>query len=319
METIHIAACFDHGYVMPTGVMMYSVCANNPDVNIVFHLIIDESVQDDDRKDLSAVASGFCGKTIAFYSIKSLLSTSFPLIREEWLTRSTYYRLYLSEILPASLDKVLYLDGDCIVRHSLRQLWETNLSGYAVGGVFDSSESDIEYYNRLKYPPVLGYFNAGVLLVNLDYWRCHDVSGMFFEFIKSCPDRIIYEDQDVMNYVFREKKQFVDVKYNLQTAFLRISGRWDYWKYEDELKAAIVDPTIVHFTEENKPWLAYSHCRHPYIDIFYKYQDQTKWKGMRYEKRSFKQKMKNYVGDYLRHIGYLKPIKSPYITVSPID
>ena len=48
---IHIVACLDHGFVMPTGVMMYSVCVNNPDVDINFHLIVDESVTADDRND----------------------------------------------------------------------------------------------------------------------------------------------------------------------------------------------------------------------------------------------------------------------------
>ena len=39
-----IVASTDKWYVMPTGVMMYSVCVNNPDVEIVFHVIHDDSV-----------------------------------------------------------------------------------------------------------------------------------------------------------------------------------------------------------------------------------------------------------------------------------
>ena len=37
-EKIDLVACLDGGYVMPTGVMKYSVCANKPDSVIDFHL-----------------------------------------------------------------------------------------------------------------------------------------------------------------------------------------------------------------------------------------------------------------------------------------
>ena len=37
-EKIDLVVCLDGGYVMPTGMMIYSVCANNPDSDIDFHL-----------------------------------------------------------------------------------------------------------------------------------------------------------------------------------------------------------------------------------------------------------------------------------------
>lgn len=43
-ERIDIVACAHKWYVMPTGVMMLSVCMNNPDVDIVFHIVTDVSV-----------------------------------------------------------------------------------------------------------------------------------------------------------------------------------------------------------------------------------------------------------------------------------
>ena len=42
-----IVACTDNRFVMPTGVMIQSVCVNNPDVDIVFHIIVDDSVTTD--------------------------------------------------------------------------------------------------------------------------------------------------------------------------------------------------------------------------------------------------------------------------------
>ena len=64
---IDIAACTDRNFVMPTGVMMQSVCVNNPDVDIVFHIIVDGDVTDDDKRDLRDITVPFEGKSIVFY------------------------------------------------------------------------------------------------------------------------------------------------------------------------------------------------------------------------------------------------------------
>lgn len=316
---MHIVACLDSGFVMPTGVMMYSVCANNLEVNIDFHLVVDESVTDSDKNDLVNTVCQFKDTCINFYDISSRLSAVFPLYKDEWLTRSTYYRLFLTEILPKSIDKVLYLDGDCIVRKSLIPLWNTDLSENAVGAVFDGAEGNIEYYNRLRYPPQLGYFNAGVLLINLSFWRYHNVLKLFIDYIESHSERIKCEDQDVMNVVFQRKKVFVPAKYNVQTFFLRRVTVWDYWKHESEINEAISDPVIVHYTTKDKPWIAYSHHPNPFSGSFYKYQDQTKWKGVRYETRNMKRRFKNFIGDSLRYMRILSPLRSIYIDVLPVD
>lgn len=319
---MNIVACFDHGFVMPTGVMIYSVCVNNLDVDIDFHLVVDESVTEDDRNDITETVAQFKGKRALFYDIRSRKCLAFPIYNDKnnlRITRATYYRLFLTEILPETLDKVLYLDGDCVCRHSLLPLWETDVSNDAVGVVFDESEGNIEYYNRLKYPFELGYFNAGVLLVNLDYWRKQNVLKTFVDFIAYHSDRIRWEDQDVMNVVFQDKKLYVPAKYNFQSGFLRKNAKWDYWKYENELNEAKVDPVIVHFSTKEKPWFTYTRHPHPFSSTFYKYQNQTKWRGIRLEKRTIKRRLWNFIANCLRKYGFIPPLKSRYIDILPID
>lgn len=41
---MELVMCTDKNYVMPCGVMLYSICQNNQDVDITFHIVIDESV-----------------------------------------------------------------------------------------------------------------------------------------------------------------------------------------------------------------------------------------------------------------------------------
>lgn len=315
-----IVACSDKWFVMPTGVMMYSVCVNNPDVDIMFHVIHDDSVTNKDQRDLEETVAGFNGKSITFYHVDVKKIPCFPNVTTR-ITQATYYRLMLSEILPKTIGKVLYLDGDIIVRHSLLPLWNTNLKDYAVGAVLDGSVGYLEYYHRLNIPLQLGYFNAGVLLVNLEYCREQNVVKDFFRILQEYADKLKYHDQDVLNVAFSDNKVLLPIKYNLMHGFLEKQPYHDYKQYENEVEQARKDPVIVHFSAA-KPWVGYlRQPKHPFANTFFKYQNQTKWKGVKIDRRPFKLRVINFVADTLRKYGLKSqlPPLCEYIEIAPID
>lgn len=317
-EKIQIAVCLDKGFIMPTGVMLYSVCVNNQDVDIDFHVLIDESVTGKALQDLKDTVSAFPGKRVLLYAVKSISAFNFPLFNED-LTGATYYRLFLSDILPPTINKVLYLDGDIVVRHSLLSLWHTDLAGCAVGAALDIDAGDLGRYYRLRYPMRKGYFNAGVLLVNLKYWRENNLVTEFVGYLNNYPERIKAADQDVLNVVLQDVKRSIPVIYNLQTGFLKKVPGWDYWEYEFEVNTGLMDPVIVHFSENHKPWYINLRHPHPYRDTFLKYQCQTKWKNCCHDPRSLYIKIRNYTGDVLRRIGLKEQIVSLFRDFTPID
>ena len=322
-EIIEIVACTDKLFVMPAGVMMYSVCVNNPDVHIVFHVIHDDSVTSEDRRDLEETVTVFEGKSIAFYHVDVTKFPCFPNITTEIaITQAAYYRLMLSEILPKTIRKVLYMDGDIIVRHSLLPLWNIDLKEHSVGVVTDGLEGNLEHYRRLNYSPQLGYFNSGVLLVNLEYWRKHDVVRTFMSYLQEHAGTLKYHDQDILNAIFSDNKILLPIKYNLTTGFLWKLPQYDYKKYEKGVDEALRDPVIVHFAEY-KPWIRLRKNKiHPFASTFYKYQSQTKWKGVKIDKRSYKLRAINFVADMLRKYGLksqLPPSIWDYIDIDPID
>ena len=326
---IEIAACTDRWFVMPTGVMMVSVCENNPETDVVFHIIVDDNVSAEDQQDIKDIAASYVGKSVVFYKAnEAMQKESFPkgIIRPD-ITKTAYYRLYLAELLPREIDKVLYMDGDVIVRHSLLPLWNTDFGENAVAAVTDCSSGCIEFYNRLHYPFELGYFNSGVLLVNLRYWREHQVLNDFVSYMENHADSINFWDQDVLNVVFRDKKVLIPLKYNLQHPFLfEKTDAYDYWKLEQEVLEAREDPCIVHFTARWKPWRIYHRgWVHPFSSTWDKYQNKSKWKGIKYDYRTKSQRIKRYAGNILRRFGLLPPlIQNSYFptiapTIAPID
>lgn len=318
-EKIDITVCLDGGFVVPTGVMMYSICENNPDVDISFHLVIDNSVTLENKKDLSDNLSVFGDQVnIEFYAVDVCVRLPSTAIRQG-LTNATYYRLFLANILPDNIDKVLYLDGDVIVRHSLLPLWNTDMANYAIAAASDSIGSDNDYGNRLVYPSEAGYFNAGVLLINLKYWRENNVYQKITDMIKGSNLIFRFHDQDVLNHLFWKEKKCLSIKYNLNGGFLSRSFSCNNTNDEKEIIEARRDPVIVHFTGFFKPWEKYIRDMHPYSSTFYKYQDMTKWKNVRVDNRPFIIRIKNYLSDILRRLGIMSSMEPYYLIVEPID
>lgn len=311
-----IVVCINSDFYMPTGVMTYSVCVNNPDADITFHIICDESVTAVQKEDLAETICSFSGKKVIFYSIDSQVVSNFPALSNLVPPTATYYRLFLTRILPESLDKVLYLDGDIVVRKSLLPLWDTDLTNYAIAAVSDKPSERPEMFSRLQYSPDLGYVNAGVLLINLHFWRENDVMASFVEYIQGHSDILIYQDQDVLNYIFRDKKFLLPLEYNFQQDILQ---KYCYHRYEDEIRSAIKDPVIIHYSGFVKPWSAYIREPNPLNGTFYMYQNQTKWKRCRVDRRSPVLKIKNCLADIMRGLGIKAPLPKFYVDLPAID
>lgn len=298
-----ILACTDKNYIMPCGVMMRSVCENNQKEHITFHLIIDKSVDDKCKNKLQQCLVG--NTSIQFYHFDNSILTKYTIGNEHHLTIATYYRLFICNLLPQNINRIIYLDCDLVVRHSLNKLWKTDLTNKALGAVTDMSEAVTERYSRLNYSQSLGYFNAGVLLINLEYWREHNLQDVFWNYMKENIDKLKQHDQDVLNYTCRDCKVNLPFIYNSQDGFGYNRAYFDVKKYAQELPQALTAPVILHFTG-NKPWE--KECDHPYKNEFFKYQNLTPWKGMPLIAAKVPLTKKQKFVRFLRALGIIKPI-----------
>lgn len=318
-EKINITVCLDKGFIMPTGVMMYSICSNNQDVDIAFYVVIDDSVTRKDKYNLKDNLKRFENHvTIDFYLVKEICAKLPSTANRQGLSNATYFRLFLADFLPCDIDKVLYLDGDIIVRHSLLSLWNTDLTNYAIAAVSDTFYGDVDYDKRLGYPLDAGYFNAGVLLINLKYWRENNMTQRFINYIEGRYSNLTFHDQDILNGMFWNKKIRLPIKYNLHSGFLCK----DFFVEKgivQEVKEAEKDPVIVHYSGYFRPWESYVRSPHPYNSSFYKYQRMTMWKNCRIDSRAPQLKFKNFIADSLRKLKLLHPICNPYNSVPQVD
>lgn len=131
---------------------------------------------------------------------------------------------------------------------------------------------------RLHYSEKYSYFNAGVLLVNLDYWRQHDIEKEITEYISDYPERLLYNDQDVLNAVLYTRRLFIPFRWNMQDGFFRKKRKLRPGSIP-ALEAEMPEAAIVHFTGGKKPW--HDKSVHPYKKEYLKYLDLTQWSGER--------------------------------------
>lgn len=312
---MEIGCSTDAKFIMPLGVMLTSLILNNPDEELNIHVIIDETVSTEDKEALKQTVEAKDGnRHVFFYLFKDELMSDFPQIGEvsKWISKATYYRLCITDIFPKTINKLLYLDADIIVRHSLKALWNTDIADVAVAGVMDQCEKNIGVYNRLQYDSDLGSFNAGVLLMNLRLWRENNLRERFLNFIKEYPERIKFHDQDVLNYVLCHSKIALPLKYNVQAMFYaKIKNmQIDYWKNREELEQAIADPFILHFSTHDKPWL--EGCHHPLRQEWLRYKQLSNWNNFPlWHRPKQKKTLRNHIGDALRALHLRKSLPVP--------
>lgn len=272
---MNILICPSHNYIMPYGIMLESLFANNGGEDIHIYAIIDEDVIVDDKIIIDDIVRKY-NAMIDYVFFPNSDNIQLPDMSCDRLTRATFFRLFSVSLLPREVTKILYLDGDIIVMDNLRGLWETDIENVAVAGIMDQWENNT-WYNRLHYSSKLGYINSGVLLINLKYWREHQVESRFISFVENHPERIKQHDQDIINYVLREEKLLLPLRYNVQNAhyYKPEYSMLDYWSMESEILDAQKHPVILHFAGAIKPWNF--ECKHPRVKDFDYYKRKTIW------------------------------------------
>ena len=302
---MNVAICLDHNFLMPYGVTLQSLCENNREDVVNVYVVTDDTFNNEDEKIfIDIVKRQNRDNTITVIRVSDMQIKVFSKHATNRYPKQVFYRLLLSDLLPMSVDRVLYLDGDVIVRTSLIDLWNTNLEGKSLGAVPDALSGTLAYYNRLKIPITKGYVNSGVLLINLKYWREYDYAEKFVEFVQRHPESIVLLDQDIINYVAQDSKTFVPMKYNLQTQFLyKLQYQWfSIYQFRDEFVEARISPAIIHYAG-CRPWE--EDCKHPYKDEFFKYRAHTIWANEPLQKvhTSLKFKVKEFLRWALTPVG----------------
>lgn len=166
-----------------------------------------------------------------------------------------YYRLLAHQMLPQDLHKILYLDADILCINDLSPLYNIALGNNLFASAIHASltnTTDVINKIRLQNFGADGYYNSGVLLMNLDLMRQEVDANQIFNYIRR--HILLLPDQDVLNALYSERiKTIPDQLYNFDTRNGKIYetislGEWD-------LDWVIKNTVILHYCGREKPWL----------------------------------------------------------------
>lgn len=294
---IHVVFNLDDTYAPHCAATIASICENHVgSTSIHFHLLCLNLTEASKRLLILFVKE--CKYQLSFYDVDADLVTHLPnLTAHHHVTAATYLRLFLPKYLPKEIVKVVYLDCDVIVREDIEKLWNENVEGFALAAIEDVPI--FEHNDRLGLQKDASYFNAGVLVVNLEYWRRHQASARFMECLRTEKTKIKFHDQDVLNIVLVEEKKIISPEWNIMDILFAEPRRIPAG-YMQQTKGFLKSPAIIHFAGGLKPWDCKLH--NPFQKDYFYYLDLTPWRGMRPSFRTMVQK-RGYLKAFINRMG----------------
>ena len=163
------------------------------------------------------------------------------------LNESTY-RLLAQEMLPESVEQVLYLDVDMIVMGSLEEFYNQDFDGKLLVACNRHGPGAVgaERLAQLTLPPDTTYFNAGTLLYDLAGQRREIDPSILYEYPVLFYQQLKYGDQDVLNAVFYGLTKFADY---------RVYNCFDYdITRQRQVEQVRRSCKVFHYNGKGKPW-----------------------------------------------------------------
>ncbi len=275
MTEMYIVLASDQNYAQHAGVVMASLLENATNRKSLTIHFLDHGVSPASLLKLQDIVAKYQAKFIV-HDMKN--QTFNDLAVGQHISRATYCRLAIGDILSSEVDKAIYLDTDIIIRHDIEELWNTDISNYYAGAVLDIGigKKKLTVMPKIDMLPTDPYFNAGILLINLVKWRKDHIGEKVISYLKERKDLPFY-DQDGLNAVLQGKWISIHPKWNVYKGIFHKYYRFKRMEIlTNEFIEAAQDPYIVHFTGRFKPW--HYACASPYTQDYYKYLAMTPWK-----------------------------------------
>ena len=182
--------------------------------------------------------------------------------------------------MPLELDRVLYLDVDIIVKSSVFNLYHEDFDDSYAVVVTDTLDLCRTQGKKLGLKEKDNYFNAGIMLINLNKWRRDNIEEKFFNDVTLIKKDIIFVDQDVLNYSLKGNVKYVSFEWNIQQTAYHFT-RTDL--NLSDLQSAKDNPKIIHYSGHIKPWDKWFRCWHPNASQYYKYWKASPFRNSYYE------------------------------------
>lgn len=297
-EPIAVVLAADEQFAMPLAVTVKSAI-NARSSGCAMHFYILDAGFSSTSRSLLADSWKAPGVSVSWLRLDMAQFDELPVSGH--LSRAAYSRIMMAEMLPESLERVMYLDADMLIRRGLEELWllpfgsSVCLAVQDVGVPWLNSEIVLANYEQCRqYIPIpkpvpnyeefgmsgtAPYFNSGLLVVDLKKWRLLEIGQQALSCLKTHKEHALWLDQYALNVVLYDRWRPIDMRWN-QGAHIYLYPDWQNSPLDsDSFKSLRDDPFIVHFSSCCKPW--HRGCAHPWSNSYFAVLDQTAWAGWR--------------------------------------
>ncbi|MCI6997549.1 MAG: glycosyltransferase family 8 protein [Eubacterium sp.] len=189
-----------------------------------------------------------CSMEFMIIEVKDSFFDSMPLVSTELFSIETYYRILIPWLLPQRVKRALWLDSDMIITGDISKLYYTDFENKCIVACEDERQLDPETRardkNRLMLSKEHRYFNAGVLLMNNELIRQKYTVEGILALSQTLKDKIIYADQDILNYLYQNYTLYEDYHiYNCNAHLFEVMS-------DKEAQSV----RIIHYYGPLKPW-----------------------------------------------------------------
>ncbi|MDR2645993.1 MAG: glycosyltransferase family 8 protein [Holosporaceae bacterium] len=267
-DNVSIVFGCDDNYAMYLGVCLQSLIETSSEKHNYDIWILEGNISENNRRGIINLIKGRKNFSIRFFNIDDFVEKNKEKFRifNKHLTVSTYYRLFIPQIF-SNYRRMLYLDCDIIINSDISELFNVDMNGKSVGAVKDRSmcTNSRKYVKRIKGKKNGDYFNAGVMLFNIDKTARENITDKCLEYLFSRKDGKdeFLEDQDALNAVCIDNVKLIDGRWNVLM--------YGYYLGMNKGSHNIINFYIVHYFSSKKPWM----CSTPLDAIWWRYAART--------------------------------------------
>ena len=262
LKVIPIFFAVDDGYVPFLAVALQSIIENSSKEYFYSIKILYTNIEEENKKKIlkyerENIKIEFVDLNYYIEDVKDKLYT------RDYYTKTTYFRLFIPNLYP-QYNKAIYLDSDIVVLGDIAKLYNEDIGDNLVAAVPDdviqTNKVFQDYVERVVgIATYKNYFNAGMLLMNLDEMRKFDFQNKFLYLLGTVKFAVV-QDQDYLNRLCKGRTKLLD-------------KGWDRMPIPtDEIEEK--DINLIHYNLTYKPW----HFENVlYENFFWKYAKKTEY------------------------------------------
>lgn len=237
---MHIAFCISDNYTPLIAITLQSFIDHHSDNDAFIFHVVSENLAQENQVYLRSILAQRPSWQLHFYQIDTTKLQETPLGP---FTIHTWFRVLLEQLLPATVEVVLYLDADTLIAAPIYEIFNYDYKNYAVAGVKDQQNFIRATKRRLGLPQSHLYICAGVLLMNLHYWRTHHTAQQILDWAQTNASKLGCPDQDAINVVLKDAIKVLPAKWGVIVK----NYLYDAFYQTEEAAEAYHHPCIFHY------------------------------------------------------------------------